>query len=192
MTREELYEKWCSGPFRLTPEAIEAWRWAMSGTFLARINRGPIIRAPNIVTNEGLNALLSVHFAAGTQITTWYLAAIKSNTTPAAGMTYATPTFTEIAGPDVSESTRQVWTPGAVASQSVSNNASPSRYTAATGLTLYGAAMVGGGSAPATIADTAGGGTMHSMGLFTDGSRALVATDVIEIAYILGSADDGA
>ena len=193
MTHDELYEKWCCGVggFRMDPEAVEAWRRAMSGTFLARINGGPILRAPNIVTNEGLDAVLSVHFAAGTQISTWYLAASKTNTAASAAMTYDTPLFTEIAGSDVSESTRTVWTPGAVSSASVTNNASRGQYTAATGLTLYSAAMVGGGTAPSTIADTAGGGTMHSYGLFTGGSRTLVATDVIELAYELGSADDG-
>jgi hypothetical protein len=194
MTRDELYQKWCCGNrgISLTPEEMEAFRRSMSGTFLARINGGPTMRAPNIVTNEGLDAVLSVHFAAGTQITTWYLAASKTNTAASAAMTYAVPVFTEIAGSDVSESTRTIWTPGAVASQSVTNNASRGQYTAATGLTIYSAALVGGGSAPSTIADTAGGGTMHSYGLFTGGSRTLVATDVIELAYQLGSADDGA
>ena len=193
MKRDELYEKWCCGVggFRLTPEELEAWRRTMSGTFGARINGGPVLTAPNIVTNEGLDAVLSVHFAAGTQISTWYLAASKTNTAASASMTYDTPIFTEIAASDVSESTRAVWTPGAVATQSVDNTAAKGQYTADTGLTFYAAALVGGGTAPSTIADTAGGGTMHSYGLFTGGSRTLVATDVIELSYTLGSADDG-
>lgn len=194
MTKDELYQIWCcgNGGFSLTPDGLEAWRRAMSGTFFLRVNGGPVSRAPNIVTNEGLNAVLSIHFAAGTQISTWYLAPSKSDTTPDAAMTYAAPTYTEISPLDVMESTRQVWLPGAVASQSVTNNATRAQYTAATGLTLYSAALVGGGSAPETIGDTAGGGTVHAYGTFAGGSRTLSSTDVIELAYTLGSADDGA
>ena len=186
----DLYRKWYDS-HRFSEKKLEEIRRALSGTFVARINQSEPILAPNIITNEGLDSLLDVYLAAGTQITTWRIALVKTNTTAAAGMTYAVPVYTEVAGSDVSESTRAIWTPGAVASASVTNNASPGQYTAATGFTAYALNLVGGGSAPSTIADTAGGGTLYAYGLFTGGSRTLVATDVIECSYQHGSADDG-
>jgi hypothetical protein len=148
-------------------------------------------RVHNIVTNQGLDHFLDVTLSAATQITTWYVAAVKTNTSAAAGMTYASPTYTEIAGSDVTETVRQAWTDGGVSSQSVSNSASPATYTADTTVTLYGASQVGGGTAATTIANTAGGGTLHSYALFGS-SKAMTATDTIDITVTKTAADDGA
>lgn len=146
--------------------------------------------SPNIVTNEGLNSILDVGLSGGTQITAWKVALVKSNTSAAAGMTYATPVYTEIAGSDVDEASRQAWTDGGVSSQSVDNVGNEAVYTAAGSFTGYGAAIVGGGSGAATIADAAGGGTLYSYSLFS-ASKALTASDTITITYTLTSADDG-
>lgn len=193
MTTEELYDRWCRnvGPFQFTPRRLEDLRRAVSGVFVARTRQG-LLLAPNVVTNEGVNHILSSALANGVRITTWRLALVKTNTPAAVTMTYATPVFSEIVPSDVAESVRAVWTPGAVASQSVNNDAVPGQYTAAVGLSCYGLGLVGGGSAPGTIGDTAGGGVLYSYGLFTGGVRTLVATDVINCTYQLGGADDGA
>lgn len=192
MRTEELYDKWCraEGPFQFTPDRLEQMRRALSGSFVAQTRHG-IAVAPNVVTNEGINHLLESALTNGTRITTWRLALVKTNTPAAVTMTYATPVFTEIVPSDVAESVRAVWTPGAVASQSVNNDAVPGQYTAAGGLSGWGLALVGGGSSPETIGDTAGGGVLYSYGLFTGGVRTLVATDVINCTYQLGGADDG-
>lgn len=193
MKTEALYEKWGCGyrGVRVSPQKLESIRRALSGRFFRRTNGGLWEPTGNLVVNEGLDHFLQATLAGGTQISTWYLAAVKTNTAAAATMTYATPVYTEIVGSDVSESTRAVWTPGAVASQSVTNNASRGQYTAAGSLTIYASALVGGGSAPSTIGDDAGGGVLMAYGLFSSGSKALGASDVVELAYEMGSADDG-
>ena len=183
-----------------TPQGVEEFRHRMGGHFgvthYRRANRWgdrEIISQEmvhNIVTNEGLDHALDVALSGATQITAWKVAAVKTNTSPAAGMTYATPTYTEIAGSDVTETVRQAWTDGGVSSQSVDNSASPATYTANATVTLYGAGLVGGGTAATTIANTAGGGTLWSMALFGT-SKAMVATDTIDITYTQSSADDG-
>lgn len=193
MTTEDLYDRWCraDGPFRFTPERLEQMRRALSGTFVARTKHG-ILLAPNVVTNEGINHLLVSALTNGTRITTWRLALVKTNTPAAVTMSYSTPVYTEIAPSDVSESVRAVWSPGAVASQAVNNDLSPGQYTAAVGFSAYALGLVGGGSSPQTIADSAGGGVLYSYGLFSGGVRVLAPTDVINCTYQLGGADDGA
>lgn len=150
-----------------------------------------ITRDRNIVTNQGLDHILSSTLAGGTQITTWRVAISKSNTTPLATHTYASPGYTEIAGSDVDEASRQTWTPGSVSSQSVDNTASPAVYTAAATFTAYGAAGVGGGSAPQTIANTAGGGTLYNSALYSS-SKSMTDDDTLTTEITYGQADDGA
>ena len=145
----------------------------------------------NIVTNEGLDSILDVGLSGGTQITAWYVAISKTNTTPLSTHTYASPGYTEIAGSNVDESNRQAWTDGGVSSQSVDNSGSPAVYTASDSWTAYGAGLVGGGGSATTIADTAGGGTLYSSYLFA-ASKSMTASDTLTTTYTLGSADDGA
>lgn len=144
----------------------------------------------NIVTNQGLDHFLDVELSAATQISSWYVAIFKTNTTPLATHTYASPGYTEIAGSDVTEANRQAWTDGGVSGQSLSNTASPATYTANTSVTIYGAAMVGGGSSPSVIANTAGGGTLSASSLFAS-SKAMAATDTLDVTYTRTAADDG-
>lgn len=145
----------------------------------------------NIVTNEGLDHLLDATLSGATQITAWKVAISKSNTTPLSTHTYAVPGYTEITGSDVDEASRQAWTDGGVSSQSVDNVGNEAVYTAAGTFTAYGAAIVGGGSGAATLADAAGGGKLYSSGLFA-ASKALTASDTLTTTYTLTSADDGA
>lgn len=146
-------------------------------------------RGHNLMTNQGLDNALSVDLVSGTQITAWKLALYKTNTSPSAGMTYASPSYTEAAASNIIEGTRQAWTPGSVSSQAVTNSGSPAIYTAEDGWTAYGAAILGGGSDAATIADTAGGGKLRSVYLFGT-SKPLVATDTITTTYGQSAADD--
>lgn len=142
----------------------------------------------NIVTNEGLDALLDIMFHADTQITTWYCVLVETDTSPAAGMTYATPTYTESEAYD--EATRPAYTEAAASSQSITNSANKAVFTISGTKTMYGAAIVGGGSAPTTKADAAGGGTLFCYSKFTS-SRSVVDDDVINLTYTLSAADDG-
>lgn len=191
MTNEELRARW-----GLSSDELENLRDKYSGTYHAVVRDVDGVEVDresvgNIVTNEGLNYVLTSALDGGTAITAWKVALSKSTTAPAAGMTYATPSFTEVASGDVTETVRQAWTGGAVATQSVDNSTSQAVYTATTNApTAYGAGLVGGGSASTTIANTAGGGTLYSYAKFAT-SKALSATDTISITYTFTSADDG-
>lgn len=147
-------------------------------------------RVHNLITNQGLDYLLDAGLSNGTQITAWYLAAFKTNTTPLASHTYAAPGYTEIATTDVDEATRQAWTDGGVASQAITNGGAPAVYTAKTNVTVYGSSLVGGGSAPTTLGNTAGGGKEYAAGLYT-ASKPLTDNDTLTVTYAQGLADDG-
>ena len=140
----------------------------------------------NDVMNEGLDALLNIMFHASTQISTWYCALVESNTDPAAGMTYATPTFTECTAYD--EATRPEYVEAEASSQSITNSASQAVFTISDTKTLYGAALVGGGSAATTKGNTDGGGTLYCYSKFT-ASRSAVNDDVVNLTYTVSAAD---
>jgi hypothetical protein len=142
----------------------------------------------NIITNEGLDHILNVILHGTTAIGTWYCALVETNTSPAAGLTYATPSFTESTAYD--EATRPAYVEAAASSQSITNAASKAVFTISGTKTIYGAALVGGGSAPTTKGDAAGGGTLLCYGLASP-SRSVVDNDIINLTYAIGAADDG-
>jgi hypothetical protein len=145
--------------------------------------------AHNIVTNEGLDAILDIMFHGSTQITTWYCLLFETDTTPAAGTTYATPVFTECEAYD--EATRPEYEEAAASSQSTTNSANKAEFTMNASKTLYGAAIVGGGTHGNTKGDAAGGGTLFCAAKFGS-SRSVVDDDVVQLTYTIGAADDGA
>jgi hypothetical protein len=142
----------------------------------------------NIITNEGLDAILDIMLHADTQITTWYCVMSESDTSPAAGMTYAVPSFTETQAYD--GATRPVYDEAAAASQSITNEASKASFTMNATKTLYGAGLVGGGGAPATKGDAAGGGTLFNYGAF-GASQPVVDDNVVNLTITISAADDG-
>lgn len=133
---------------------------------------------PNIITNEGLNAWLNIMFHEATQIATWYIFPVETDTTAAVTMTYAVPVFTEWDG--YSEATRQAFVEAAASSQSITNSASKAVYTSTETKTLYGGALVGGGTAADTKNDTAGGGTLFCYSKFSAG-KPVESTDTFKI-----------
>jgi len=148
---------------------------------------------PNIVTQEGLEYALGVALISTTQITAWYIL-LKDNTNdPVDGTeTYATPLFVEIA--DYDETIREAWTGGAISgttTKSVSNSGTPAEFTISTTVTIYGAGLVGGGTAPSTKSDTSGGGTLLCVSNFAS-SKPLVDNDTLQVTYTNTTQDDGA
>lgn len=190
MRTEDLCARW-----GLTENEVEDLRAKYQGTFHAVVrdadgNVKDEEYRPNIVVNQGLNYILDAGLSGGTAITTWRVALVKSTTAPAAGMTYATPTYTEIASNNVTETVRQSWTDGGVASQSVDNSTGPAVYTCSTTtFTAYGAGLVGG-TGSTVIANTTSGGTLYAYAKFAS-SKAMSATDTISITYTFTAADDG-
>lgn len=142
--------------------------------------------APNLVTNQGKNKLLDVMFHNVTQITTWYLLLIdgSGSPTPAVGDTYAqingTNDWDEFTSYD--EATRQEWTEGASASQTVTN-ASPVVFTISASGDVYGLALVGGGTAASTKSDAAGGGTLWNGAAFASGTVPVLDNDQLKVTY---------
>lgn len=145
-------------------------------------------RAENILTAEGLNSVLNVILHAATQLTTWYCLIFETNTTPADGTTYATPVFTEWAAYD--EATRPEYVEAESSAKSTTNSASKAVFTANATKTLYGAALVAGGSAATTKSDAAGGGTMLCAGKFV-ASQPVIDDNVVNLTYTITAADAG-
>jgi len=146
-------------------------------------------RQHNLVTNQGLNHILDIVLHGSTQITAWYVAIFESDTTILATHTYAAPGYTESTAYD--EATRQAYNEAAASGQSITNSANKATVTISDTKTIYGAALVGGGSAATTKADTAGGGTLLCAVKFS-AARSVVDGDTLEITYTLSAADDGA
>jgi hypothetical protein len=140
----------------------------------------------NLCTDQGLNYLLGAGFSAVTAITTWYVAVFNDNHTPAAGNTYATPGFTEATN---YSGNRQQWQEAGAAAKSITNSANKASLTFTSAATIYGAALVGGGSAAATKGDKAGGGTLYNVSQFTSGAKSMASSDVLKVTVTLTIAD---
>lgn len=141
----------------------------------------------NLCTDEGLEHILGVAFSDVTQVTTHYVLIYNTNTTPVAGMTYATPTFTESTHYD--EANRPTWQEAGVSSKSITNSANKASFTCSTSETIYGAALVGGGSAASTKGDDAGGGVLFNVSAFAGGSKSVVDDDVLKVTVTLTISD---
>lgn len=140
----------------------------------------------NIVTNEGLDAILDIMFHEATQITTWYIFPFEDDYTPLATNTYAVPGCTECTAYD--EANRVEFVEAAASSQEITNTANRAEFTMNATKTLYGACLVGGGSAPSTKSNTAGGGTLFASGTFAS-SKAFVDDDVAIIKCTITASD---
>lgn len=138
----------------------------------------------NIVPEEGLDALLDIMFHGSTQITTWYVVIFESDTTPADTDTYASPSYTECTAYD--ETTRPEYQEAAASGKQITNSANKASFTINDTKTLYGAALVGGGTAPSTKGDTAGGGTLFCSVRFST-SRSVVSGDVIKVTVTISA-----
>ena len=137
----------------------------------------------NLCVNEGLNYLLGAGFSAVTAITAWYVAIYDNNHTPASNNTYATPGFTEAT--NYSEATRPAWTEAGVSARSITNSASKASFTFSSAATIYGAALVGGGTAATTPGDTAGGGKLYNISAFSSGAKGMASSDVLKVTVTL-------
>lgn len=160
---------------------VEHWR---SGQMIGKYE------VPNLIVNEGKDKLLDVMFHGVTQITTWYILLIDGSDSPtvAAGDTYAqingTNGWNEF--DDYDETTRQEWTEGAAASQSITN-ASPVVFTINASGSVFGLALVGGGSTPSTKNDAAGGGTLWNAVAFTGGTVSVADDDQLKVTYTVNA-----
>lgn len=130
----------------------------------------------NLVPTEGLNHILSIELAAGTQITNWYLAPYEGNYTPVAGVTAATITAASTECTAYTSSTRVAWTPGAASGGVISNSGSPATFTFNATKTIYGAFLISNSTKSATS------GTLFSASLFSS-SKSVVNLDQLILTY---------
>jgi Tfp pilus assembly protein PilX len=122
-----------------------------------------------------------------TAISAWYVAIYDNNHTPASNNTYATPGFTEAT--NFSEATRPAWTKGSVTNRTLTNTASKASFTFSSAATIYGAALVGGGTAATTKGNVAGGGKLFNISAFSSGSKAMASSDVLKVTVALTAQD---
>ena len=160
--------------------------WSGKWVVIHRDVKGRIVsidRFHNLLPREGLTYILNAALHGGTNISAWYFAPfLDSSFSPSNENSYASPGYTEITG--YQESTRQEWAEDA-ASNSVITNSSPAIITApAGGIQVYGAGIVGGGSAPSTKGDVLGGGVMLSQGNFT-AMKDLAENETLSMTYTL-------
>ena len=102
----------------------------------------------NLIPTEGIAHVLNVVWGATAKVSTWYIAMIGGNVTPAATWTAANfaTNATEVTSTTegYSQSTRPVWTPGTVTSGVLDNVASPATFSivCTSTLTFYGLALL--------------------------------------------------
>lgn len=141
----------------------------------------------NICTDDGLDAILDIMFNNDTQITAWYIAPFESDYTPVATSTYLSPGYTESTA--YTEANRPAWSGAAASNQSVTNSASKAVFSINATKTIYGAALVGGGTGYNTKGDTAGGGTLYNVSRFSSGSKDVESGDTMKVTVTITAQD---
>lgn len=102
----------------------------------------------NLVTRVGVTQIFAATFK-NSPTTPWYASMIKGSGAPTFATTDTMAShagWTEIAGGDVSQSTRQTWTPGTISSGAnlitLDNSVSPATYNMLSSITLQGGFLV--------------------------------------------------
>lgn len=160
-----------------------ASRLFIGGTMTYSIDGGPRVMGDNTATFEGLNDLLSVYFIQTAQRVAFYFVPYKNNVAPDGTLTAASFNGTMSEFINYTASTRQVWTPGAVASQSVDNSAASAQLVIGTGgATIYGAGL---STASAKSATT---GVLPVCAAF-DTAAVLTAGSKLNLEYVISAQD---
>lgn len=151
-----------------------AGRWKVT----ARDPQGNIVAEfpwDNLVTDEGLNELLSATLAGGTQSTSWYLGLTDGEPTVDGSDTLGSHSgWSEVT--DYDESDRQTWTPGSVSGQAVDNSSDVATFTiSADGTTIGGAFLANDNTKDGDS------GILYAVGAFSEGDLTLSAGSTLEV-----------
>jgi len=156
----------------------------MQGIYATSINDEEWVEEHNIIPDEGLNHVLDVTLANGTQIASWYMALYANAYTPTAALTAAL--FPATAGEitsgseGYSEANRVTWTPDAIdtVNTEVINDTTPAAFTivTASSLAVNGAALLSVNTKGSTS------GVILSAGRFP-AQRNLSDTDTFNVKY---------
>lgn len=131
---------------------------------------------PNLVVNQGLNALLDIMFAGSTQVTTWYLGVFEGNYTPVASVTAATITSASTESTAYASATRPAYVEAAASSQSITNSANRASFVFNASKTIYGAFLISDNTKSGTS------GTLFSAARFSS-SKAVENGDELLLTY---------
>ena len=132
----------------------------------------------NVITTEGLNHILSVMFAGGTQVPTWYIALFEGNYTPVIGLTAATFTASATECTAYDEATRVAFVEAAPAGGVISNSASKAVFTMNANKPLSGGALLSASAKSSTS------GTCLAAARWTSGTgRAVEDGDEVAAGY---------
>ena len=145
---------------------------------------------PNAITNEGKNALLNMQFngVAAIAQNAWHMLLVDGAGTP---VTAATDTYAHIGGTNgwtentaYAEAGRPLWGQGTSTAQTTTN-CSQAIFTIASGGSgsVWGLAIVGGGTAPGTKGDAAGGGVLWAAAQFQSGTQTVANGDQLKVTY---------
>jgi len=140
----------------------------------------------NVCTNEGLDHMLDVTFHGVTPINPWYVEIFEDDVTPDGNTTYAVPVYTPCT--DYDELTRPEYNEAAASNQVITNSANKAVFTISATKTIYGASLVGGGSAATTKGNVLGGGTLFSGSKFA-AAKNVVDDDVLNVTIAITLAD---
>jgi len=144
------------------------------------------LQNPNVMTAEGLDHLLNVLLHGGTQIGTWYVVPFENDFTADGDETYAVPGYTECTA--YTEANRVAFNEAASSSQSVTNSANKATFNINATKTIYGAALVGGGTGGDTKGDTAGGGVLLCAAKFSS-AKPCESGDTLKITAIVSASN---
>lgn len=162
----------------LLPQA----RILAQGVYRHWVNGQDMREDSNIVVTEFLNYLLSAGVKGGSADSAWFMALYSANYSPVATLTAAsfTSTTSEITSgtEGYTETTRQAWTAGSVASGQVDSYSSRATFTIATASTL----SVNGVGILSDSAKGATTGTLMSAVKFSS-TRSLQDTDSFAVGY---------
>lgn len=134
--------------------------------------------SPNLVPTEGLNHILSVVVAGGSQVATWYMGLFEGNYTPVAGVTAATVTSAATECTAYDEAARVAFVEGSASGGTISNSASRAEFTMNATKTVYGAFLASASAKSATS------GSLLAIARFS-ASRAVIDDDVLAVRYDL-------
>lgn len=158
---------------------VPAGRLLISGVYGHDVNGQDYREDKNLIPTQGLNHILTIVVANGTQVTTWYIAPFSGNVTVLATWTAANFTSNSTEFTNYDESTRVQYQEGTASSGSINNSSNKAAFTIASGGgTVWGAGMLSVSTKSATT------GTLLSAAKFSS-ARTLVEDDVINIQYTL-------
>ena len=178
--RNGHYERTDSGLY------FRAAKVMVGGVISHSVDDGPWVLDNNTATLEGLDDILSVYLAGGAQHTAYYFAPYSNNVAPDQTITAANFVATMGEFTNYTAGSRQGWTPGAVAGQSVDNTASTAQLVIGTGGgTVRGSALVTASAKSATT------GKLPFIAAFTDGAAVLNAGSKLNLEYTVSAQDVG-